>query len=245
MSVMPSALTRATAVATVVAGLLHIVMQPLHRSDELTSVTGSTWNLVDSLSLTTAILGLAGVTGLYLRQVREFGVLGLSGYVLFSLFFVLQAAFPFAETFIVPLIAAVAPELTQDVAGLFAAGQAARTHRGPLAVVPLVGAVFCVMGGLLFGAAVLRARILSRLAAILLIAASSITPLAALLPHDVERLLAIPFGLALVWLGLSLLSDQRRTPAQFSPLGEKRTPVEDESRRVDSNRAVNWSNLRT
>lgn len=220
MSITPSTLTRAAAVATVAAGLIYIAIQPLHPSDELASVTSSAWFVVHSLSMTMAVLGLVGVTGIYLRQVREFGVLGLIAYVFFSLFFVLQAAFTFAETFVLPLAAAVAPELTQDVAGLFAAGQATRTDLGPLALVPLVGAVFYVLGGLLFGVAVLRARILSRWAAILLIAASLITPLAAVLPHEVERLLAIPVGVALVWLGLSLLSDQRRNSAQSSSLRE-------------------------
>ena len=215
MSITPSTLTRAAAVATVVAGLIYIAIQPLHPSDELTSVTGSTWFLVHSLSLTMAILGLVGVTGIYLRQVREFGVLGLIGYVLFSLFFVLQAAFNFLETFVLPLTAAGSPELTEDLAALFA-GHTAQTDLGSLAVVPLLGAGFYIVGGVLFGVAVLRARVLSRWAAIFLIAASATTLLATVLPHEVERLLAIPVGMALVWLGLSLLSEQRRNGVQPS-----------------------------
>ncbi len=220
MSITPSSLTRASAVATVVAGLIYIAIQPLHPSDDLASVTGGTWFAVHSASLTMAVLALVGVTGIYLRQVREFGVLGLIAYVLFSLFFVLQAAFTFAETFIVPLTAATSPELTEDVAGLFA-GHAPHTDLGALAVVPLVGTVFYILGGLLFGVAVLRARILSRWAAIFLIVASAITPLAAVLPHGVERLLAIPVGVALVWLGLSLWAEQRGIAAEPSPRVER------------------------
>ena len=95
MSITPSTLTRGAAAATMLAGLIYIVIQPLHPTDDLASVTGTAWFAVHTLSLTMAILGLAGVTGIYLRQVRESGLLGLIGYLLFSLFFVLQAAFTF------------------------------------------------------------------------------------------------------------------------------------------------------
>jgi hypothetical protein len=214
MSITPSTLTRAAAIAAMVAGLIYIVIQPLHPTDDLASVTGGTWSVVHVLSLIMAVLGLAGVTGIYLRQVREFGVLGLVGYLLFSGFFILQAAFTFAEAFIAPLSAAGSPELTEDLVGLFA-GHEAHTDLGPLALAPLVGVVFYVAGGLVFGVAVLRARILSRWAAILLIAASAGTLLASVLPHEVERLLAIPVGAALVWLGSSLWLDQRRKAPQL------------------------------
>ncbi|KRE25848.1 hypothetical protein [Agromyces sp. Soil535] len=210
MSITTSTLTRAAAVASMVAGLVYILIQPLHPSEELASVTGNVWVIVHALSFSMAILGLTGVTGIYLRQVREFGVIGLIGYVLFSLFFILQAAFTFAEAFIAPLTAAGSPELTVDLVGLFA-GHEAVTDLGPLAVAAPLGALFYIGGGLLFGVAVLRARILSRGAAILLIAASAITPLAAVLPHEVERLLAIPVGVALTWLGYSLWSEQRKS----------------------------------
>jgi hypothetical protein len=35
----------------------------------------------------------------------------------------------------------------------------------------------------------------------------------ALLPHALERMAAIPMGLALIWLGYSLWTDQRKTTA--------------------------------
>ena len=217
MSITPSTLTRGAAVATMLAGLIYVVIQPLHPSDHLSSVTGTTWFVVHTLSLTMAVLGLVGVTGLYLRQVRESGLLGLIGYGLFSLFFVLQAAFTFTEAFMAPLTAVKSPELTEDLVGLFA-GHTAHTDLGPLGVVPIFGVVFYVVGGVIFGVALLRARILSRGAAILLIAASAITPLAGVLPDDTQRLLAIPVGVALVWLGYSLWSVRQKTTPLPAPL---------------------------
>ena len=71
-----------------------------------------------------------------------------------------------------------------------------------------------VGGALLFGVSIIRARVLSRGAGILLIVAAVITPVAgALLPHALERMAAIPMGLGIIWLGLSLWMDQRKTTA--------------------------------
>jgi hypothetical protein len=53
-----------------------------------------------------AVLGMIGLAGVYLRQVRQLGWLGLIGAVMFGFFFILQSAFNFAEAFIAPLIVA-------------------------------------------------------------------------------------------------------------------------------------------
>ncbi|TFC51216.1 hypothetical protein E3T26_02855 [Cryobacterium sp. TMT1-21] len=224
-----STLTRAAAVAAAVSGLLYIVIQFIHPADEVASLTTQMWVSVHSLSFAMAILGPIGLTGIYLRQVREFGLLGLIGYALFALFFILQSAFVFAEAFIAPLVAADAPQFAEDFVGLFGRHPAV-TDLGPLAALPLVGAAVYVIGAIVFGIAVLRARVLSRGAGILLIAAAAVTPVAgALLPHTLERMAAIPMGLALIWLGYSLWSDQRRIAGRTAPTGHgtrlDRTPA--------------------
>ena len=79
-----------------------------------------------------------------------------------------------------------------------------------------------MVGALLFGAAIIRARMLSRGAGILLIAAAVLTPIAgALLPHTLERMAAIPMGLALAWLGCSLWSDLRRNATALQTRTDK------------------------
>ena len=156
---------------------------------------------------------MVGVTGIYLRQVTKVGVLGLIGYLMFGLFFILQASFNFAEAFIAPLIAGAAPAFAEDFVALFSK-HVVQTDLGALASLPLVGIVLYVGGALLFGIAIIRARVLSRGAGILLIVAAAVTPLAgALLPHALERMAAIPMGLALIWLGISLWVDQRTNAA--------------------------------
>ena len=66
-----------------------------------------------------------------------------------------------------------------------------------------------VLGGLLFGIATLRAGILPRWAGGLLAIAAVSVLAAALLPHPLDRILAVPMGLALAWLGYALWSEGR------------------------------------
>ncbi|HET8846520.1 MAG TPA: hypothetical protein VFN35_33970 [Ktedonobacteraceae bacterium] len=74
-----------------------------------------------------------------------------------------------------------------------------------------------MLGGLVFGIAIFRAGILPRWAAGLLAVASALTPAAALLPHQIQRLAAVPVGVALIWLGYALWSERRTQASQSSP----------------------------
>ncbi|WP_298459827.1 hypothetical protein [uncultured Cellulomonas sp.] len=206
MTITPTTLARAAALAAVVAGLAYITIQLIHPADDVASLATQAWTGVHLLSFAEAVLALVGVTGVYLRQVRRLGVLGLVGYVLFAFFFVLQSAFNFAEALIAPLIAVSSRQLAVDFVGLF--GQdPAMTDLGLLAVVPQLGGALYVVGAIVLGIAIVRARVLSRGAGILLIAAAAVTPVAgALLAHPLDRIAAVPMGLALIWLGVSLWS---------------------------------------
>lgn len=111
MSITSSTLTRAAAVAAALYGSIYIVIQFIHPADVVESLTTQLWVTVHILSFTMAVFALVGITGIYLRQVRQFGVLGLVGYLMFGLFFLLQSAFNFAEAFIAPLLVADARSL--------------------------------------------------------------------------------------------------------------------------------------
>ena len=208
MSITPSTLTRVGAVALALAGLIFIVIQPLHPHEDVASITTSTWAVVHIMSLAMAVLGLAGITALYLTQVKRMGWLGLLGYVLFALFFITQAAVNFAEAFILPLTAGGSPEVTEDVASLFTNGYVLQTDVGPLAIVSILGSVLYLGGGVLFGAAVIRARVLPLWTGILLIAAAVASLSAVVIPHELARYAAVPMGVALVALGGALWLQQ-------------------------------------
>jgi hypothetical protein len=210
MSITSTTLTRAAAFAALFAGLAYVVIQFIHPADVIASLSTQAWVNVHVLSFAEAVLALVGITGIYLRQVRQFGVLGLIGYLMFGFFFILQAAFNFAEALIAPLIAVSAPQLAVDFVSLFGRYPAV-TDLGALAALPKVGAILYVGGALLFGISIIRARVLSRGAGILMIVAALITPVAgALLPHALERMAAVPMGLAIAWLGFSLWADLRK-----------------------------------
>jgi hypothetical protein len=74
-----------------------------------------------------------------------------------------------------------------------------------------------MLGGLLFGLATFRAGVLPRWAGGLLAVAAALTPLAALLPHHIQRFAAIPVALALACLGLALLTERRAQAAEAVP----------------------------
>jgi hypothetical protein len=208
MTITASTLTRTSGLALAVAGVIFILIQPLHPHEDVASITTGTWFVVHLLSLTMAVLGLAGITGVYLSQITRSGIFGLIGYLVFSLFFITQAAVSFVETFILPLSAAGSPELTEDVASLFAAGYVLQTDVGPLAIVGSAGAVLYLGGGILFAIGVLRANVLPRWAGILLIVAALASLSAAVIPHELARYAAVPMGVALVALGVTLFAQQ-------------------------------------
>ncbi len=90
-----------------------------------------------------------------------------------------------------------------------------------------ITAVGYLLGGLLFGIALFRARVVARWAAQLLAAGSVITILAPVLPHAFERLLAPPMGVALAALGYSLRSRPRNvsTRSDIGPRDAQLDPV--------------------
>ena len=74
-----------------------------------------------------------------------------------------------------------------------------------------------VAGGLIFGIALLRARVLARWAAALLAVGAVATLAIPLLPQVNFRLFAIPTGIALIGLGYSLWREQRTLAARPVP----------------------------
>jgi hypothetical protein len=152
--------------------------------------------------------GLLGITGIYARQVKESGRLGLAGYLLLSLWLVLMMGFTFVEVFILPVLATATPSFVVGWMGMFS-GPAGGMDLGVLPTVWTLTAPIYMLSGLLFGIATLRAGILSRWAAGLLAAGTLSAPVAALLPLELQPKTAVPVGLALAWLGYSLLTERR------------------------------------
>lgn len=216
-------LFRCAGLAAMGAGISFVVMQAIHPLDVLESVTTTRWAIVHYLGIVMGLLGLLGMTGIYARQAEAAGWLGLIGYLLFTIFFTITTAFQFVEAFLSPVLASEAPQFVEGLLGI-ASGRPTGYDMGLLpAVYALNGFAGYMLGGVLLGLATLRARVLPRGAGVLL-AAAAVLPLAsslpfvsALLPHPLDRTLAVPMALAWVWLGYALWSERRSVASQPAP----------------------------
>ena len=218
MKITAPKLIRWSGLAALVAGLIFAGIQPIHPPDALSSVTTGAWAIITPLKTAMCLLFLLGIAGIYARQVNKAGWLGLAGFLLLTLSWWLQTAFVFAETFILPPLARVAPGFVDAFLRVIAAGQTSDVDLGALPTIFSLGVgVPYMLGGLLFGIATLRAGILPRWPAGLLAVAAALTPLAALLPHEIQRLAAIPVALALTWLGYALWSERREQASDSVP----------------------------
>ena len=222
MKVTASSLIRWSGLAALVAGLIFAGIQPIHPPDVLSSVTTGEWAIITTLKLAMCLLFLIGIAGIYASQVERAGWLGLAGFLLLTLSWWLQTAFVFAEAYILPELANAAPQFVESFLGIVNPGSPVEMNIGVLpAAYGLLGILY-MLGGLLFGIATLRAGILPRWPAGLLAVAALLTPAAALLPHDIQRLAAIPVGLALAWLGYALWSERSERRAQASDPAPRR-----------------------
>ncbi|MDB5045224.1 MAG: hypothetical protein JWQ08_1274 [Deinococcus sp.] len=191
MTITAASLIRWSGLCAAVAGLVYAGIQPVHPPDVLASVTTPAWAVLTPLKTVMALLFLLGTTGLYARQLHKVGWWGLIGYLMLSLFWALQTALIFAEAVLIPPLATAAPRYVEGFLGIFN-GHPTGTDLGALPAIWNVVGILYVLGGLIFGIATFRANILPRWAAGLLAGACALTPLAALLPHAVQRFAAVP-----------------------------------------------------
>jgi hypothetical protein len=210
-------LFRLAGISAAIAGACYTLVGLLHPANVASSVTTTNWEVVHVLACAMSAFGLLGMAGLYARQAKRSGWLGLVGYVLFSLWLVLIMGFSFVEAFVLPHLATTAPKFVDSWMAMFA-GSASSTDMGALPALWTLSAPLYILGGLLFGVATFRAGILPRWAGALLAAGTVMAPLAKPLSLAAQPKLAIPVGVALVWLGWALWSER---PAQ--------TPLETEA----------------
>ena len=217
MKVTSSNVIRWSGLAAVVAGIVFAAIQPIHPADVVESVTTGAWAMITTAKTVMCLLFLVGITGLYARQTDKAGLLGLAGFVLLGISWWLQTAFVVAEAYILPVLATDVPKFVDGILGI-SYGRASEVDLGVLPAIYQIGVGLTYMlGGLLFGIATYRARILPRWPAALLAVAAAVTPAAVLLPHAQQRLAAVPVALALGWLGYALWSERRSSAAQATP----------------------------
>lgn len=203
MTLTSSGLTKAAAGAAAVAGTIFIAVQINHPAPDAFTTETTDWVARCCAKLAMAALALAGVTGMYLRQIRQSGVLGLVGYLLFAAGYLAMFGVEVIAVTVLPALTDTDPGFVNDVV---AAGMGGTPDGDIGAVQTLFDAtgVGYMLGGLLFGVAMVRARVLARWAAALLAVGTAATAALAVLPESFDRPLAVPVGVALIGLGVSL-----------------------------------------
>lgn len=193
-----STLYRLGSVGVVLGAVLIALASLVPMPEDLkASAASGMYYLVAIGMLVGAVLLIAGLPALYLRQHRESGVLGLVGFLLMlGPAIVITVGLAFAQTLIFPWMATLPLSASQ-----FGQGPPA------LGVFFPVATVLVAVGGVLFGIATLRARVFPRWTGISFIALVVIS-LAANFAGPVEvaaeavyMVALIAFGVAL-WLGV-------------------------------------------
>jgi hypothetical protein len=131
-----------------------------HPHLDATSITTTDVIARNLLKLLMAALALAGLTGMYLRQVTKIGFLGLLGYVLFAAGYLSIFGTEFVAAFILPTLAHSAPAYVNDVIAA-ANNDTATGDIGLMQTVILVTGTAYPAGAFIFGIALFRANVLA------------------------------------------------------------------------------------
>lgn len=213
MSLTPTLLTRAAGAAAVAAGLIFIGVQIGHPHADVDSITTTELAVRTTLKLLMVALVLVGITGMYLSQVRRNGILGLIGYLTFGAGYLLIGSTTLVSGYVLPSLAESNPRYVEDVLAA-ATGGTATGDIGLLATVFQLQGIAYLAGGLIFGIALFRARVLPRWAAALLAVSGLVSALLVVMPDAFYRLLAFPNGIAMIALGYSLWRTAAQTTSE-------------------------------
>lgn len=208
MNLTTSRITAAAGVCAVVAGAIYAVVQINHPPADVAHVVTTEFVVRETAKALMSVLALAGFAGMFLRNRHNFGVLGLSGYLLVSIGYFAMFANQCIVAYVLPIVARTSPGYAQDYLDA-AMGGSASGDIGQMSQLFLVTGIGYSLGGLLFGIALFRAGILARWASALF-AAGTVSALAlAVLPESFSRPFAVPVGVALIGLGVSLYRSGR------------------------------------
>jgi hypothetical protein len=217
MNLTSNRVTAAAGLCAAAAGAIFVGVQINHPPADVAHVVTTEMTIRESAKALMAILALAGFTGMFARSHRRFGVLGLAGYLLLSVGFFALFANQCIVAYVLPTIAHSDPAYVQSYLDA-AMGGTPTADIGHMKELFLVSGIGYSLGGLLFGIALFRTGILARWACALLAYGTTSALALAALPESFSRPFAVPTGVALIGLGVSLWRSQRlETPALAVP----------------------------
>jgi hypothetical protein len=131
MAITATRLTQAAGVCAAVAGAIFIGVNINHPHVDVASITTTELVIRNSLKVLMCALALAGITGMYLSQVRRNGVLGLIGYLVLAIGYLLIMSTTFVAAYVLPSIAATDPAYVKDVLAVVTGGTATGSRASP------------------------------------------------------------------------------------------------------------------
>ena len=213
-SISKTALMRLAGFSAMLAGLGIVVLGMFHPANETAFVTTPAWIIVHIFATSLGFFGVLGLTGLYARQVEKAGWLGLIGFLVFSAWMALVGMLSFIETALLPKMASEFPPFVTSFLGMFS-GNPSQVDLGVLPTLWNISTPMLLLGSLLFAIATFRARILPRWAAGLLALGTVFVPVGALVPAEIAaKIIMVPMGLGLAWMGYALLTEPRAKSAE-------------------------------
>jgi len=215
MTITTTKLARAAGLSAVAGGLLFLAVQFKHPILDATFASTTEYAVRETMKIFMAVLSLIGITGIYLRQVRQTGVLGLIGYLVLGVGYLTIMSVQVIGVFVLPDLAASQPGYVNDVFAV-ATSDTPVGDVGGVQTLTYVASTY-IVGGIIFGIALFRANILARWAAALMSVGAVATVATFVVPELIQRLFALPVGVALIGLGYSLWREQRTPPAQPLP----------------------------
>ncbi|HEX8508198.1 MAG TPA: hypothetical protein VF635_01685 [Propionibacteriaceae bacterium] len=207
MTITPTTLTRAAGLAAVAGGLLFAAVQFKHPLLDAPFTTTTEYAVRETAKILMAVFSLIGITGIYLRQVRQTGVLGLIGFLALGVGYLTILSVQVIAVFVLPDLTSSQPGYVGDVLAVAHSGTPVGDV-GRMVTLTHV-AITYIIGGIIFGIALFRARVLARWAAALLSVGAVATFATPYLPELTQRLFALPVSVALIGLGYSLWREQR------------------------------------
>ena len=208
MTITATGLTKAAGAAAAAAGAIFIAVQVGHPSSGSFTTETSQWVVRECAKIGMAALALAGITGMYVRQYRTAGLLGLVGYLIFAAGYLAMFSVEVIAATVLPTLVHSEPGFVNDAVAAANGGTPAGDIGGLQILFGVMGAGL-VVGGILFGVALFRTRVLTRWGAALLAVSTAGTAALAVLPESFNRPLAVPVGIALIALGVSLWRNPR------------------------------------
>src|SRR6476469_7404136 len=105
MPITPNLLTRWAGLAAASAGAIFIGVQINHPQLNAITIQTTEMTVRDTFKVLMAALALAGITGMYLNQIRKHGVLGLIGYIVFAAGYLGIMCVAFTAAYVLPEVA--------------------------------------------------------------------------------------------------------------------------------------------